>query len=551
MNIDLLPIPSLILQVDGCILQVNKPAADLLGESPEVLSTRNLTGMLTRYNTKPFLEFLNQIKTRQPEQWVAHLVDKGTIRYITIDVSRLSDFSLLAVLNDITTLEEERLKTLKYIRLLECQSRHNPLATLLVNSNQKIQSVSLAFQEMLDRPSGVVVGQDIRESIRLLAEQVKEVKPFLGILDQVLRDPGRQVNDIVDLNDGRTFYLVTLPLRETKKIIGRGWYFQDISVLKTMEKQIDSQQIFQNAILEHIEDGIVACDAKGELSMFNRASRELHGLSADVQAHDLWFEHYRLFHTDGVTPLQPVDIPLVKALNGIQIKNEEMIIVRADGERRDVQVSGQAMYDTKGVKMGAVVSLHDITDLKRIREQLRELAYYDPLTGMPNRRLFHDLLQQVVLRARRSRERVGVLFLDLDNFKMVNDQLGHDIGDRLLKDLSKILVSCLRESDIICRWGGDEFVIAMPSISGTEDARLIAEKICLAIINAFRKNYSGCRVSTSIGIAMYPDHGKIPDLLIRSADKAMYEAKQKGKNGYCFALPEQDIQDIKDRPALS
>ena len=545
MNIDELPQAALTLLDDGQVVQANPLAGDLFNESPAVLCSWNIAALLTQYDAGPFLTFLAGIRANRPDHWVAHLVYKGTIRYVELSISRLPDNSLLALLVDITLREEERTRMVQLTNILDAQCRLSPVAMLLAGPESKIRSFNHAFQKMWDMPSCTKIGQDIWERIQLIAEQVNDPEPFLRIIQQVLTQQRTQINDTIELTDGRTFHVSTQPILEANTILGRVWYFQDMTDLKQVQEQLDSQRIFQNGILEHIEDGIVACDANGELSMFNRASREMHGLHTDVPDHDLWVEHHRLFHADGITPLQPMDIPLIKALSGIQIKNEEMAIVRADGEKRDVQVSGQVMRGKNGEKMGAVISLHDITDLKRIREQLKELAYQDPLTGMPNRRLFHDLLDQALHQARRNREMVGVLFLDLDNFKTVNDKLGHDIGDQLLVDLSARLALCLRDSDMICRWGGDEFVIALPTISDMEDARLVAEKICTAINETVQTKYAECSVSTSIGIALYPEHAEIPDQLIRCADKAMYEAKQQGKNRFCLAPLPRDMVSAK------
>ncbi len=536
MNIGVLPRPALLLQEDGRILQANRLSSALFNISSKALCSLNMAALLTQYDSIPFLDFINNIVADQPENWLAHLVDKGTIRYISMDISRLPDTNLLVILDDNTEQQSERARTLQHISILECQCKHSPTAMLLVNTGMKIRSCNLSFQQMWNSTQDSIIGQNIRQRMQLIAGQIKDPEPFLAILQQVLDQHLKQINDTIELKDGRTFHIFTRPVMENNNVLGRAWYFQDISALQKMQEQLESQQIFQNAILEHIEDGIVACDANGELSMFNRASRELHALATDIPPHELWPEHYRLFQPDGITPLQPVDIPLIRALNGVQLKNEEMVIVRADGEKKDVQVSGQLMVDKNGDKIGAVISLHDITDLKSIREQLREIAYKDPLTGMPNRRLFHDLLNQALIQAKRHNEKVGVLFLDLDNFKAVNDRLGHDAGDQLLIDLAAILTGCLRDSDMICRWGGDEFVIALSAISGERDAQLVAEKICRAIRGSLQEDYAGCKVSTSIGIAIYPEHEDLPDLLIRSADMAMYEAKQQGKDRYCCSL---------------
>ena len=139
------------------------------------------------------------------------------------------------------------------------------------------------------------------------------------------------------------------------------------------------------------------------------------------------------------------------------------------------------MVHDKVDKLGAVISLHDITDLTKAKEQLKFMAYHDALTGLPNRRLFHDLLLQNLKQAARNNQKVGVLFLDMDNFKSVNDTHGHLAGDKLLIEVGKTLESCLRESDILCRWGGDEFVIGILENHEDEEILKVAQKICQTV----------------------------------------------------------------------
>jgi len=312
MNIDVLPQAALIIHDDGQVDQANSLAGDLFNELPEVLCSWNIAALLTQYDAGPFLTFLGNICANQPDQWVAHLVYKGTIRYVAFNISRLPDNSLLALLEDITLREEERTRMVQLTNILDAQCRLSPIAMLLVGPEAKIKSFNHAFQKMWDMPSCTKIGQDIWERIQLIAEQVDDPEPFLGIIQQVLTQQLTQINDTIELKDGRTFHVSTQPILEGNNILGRVWYFQDTTPLKKIQEQLDSQMIFQNGILEHIEDGIVACDANGELSMFNRASREMHGLLDDVPAHDLWVEHHRLFHADGITPLQPMDIPLIR-----------------------------------------------------------------------------------------------------------------------------------------------------------------------------------------------------------------------------------------------
>ncbi len=173
-----------------------------------------------------------------------------------------------------------------------------------------------------------------------------------------------------------------------------------------------------------------------------------------------------------------------------------------------------------------------ITRLKQSNEQVLHLAHHDALTGLPNRILFYDRLNLAIAKARRDKELIGILYLDLDGFKLINDTLGHDAGDALLRETSKRIMACIRESDTVARMGGDEFTIILCNGRTQEDIERVANKIIDAIASPFALNGKNCSVSVSIGISFYPDSGSTPDQLVKIADASMYLAKQGGKNCY-------------------
>ncbi|MFA7239502.1 MAG: diguanylate cyclase [Sulfuricellaceae bacterium] len=176
--------------------------------------------------------------------------------------------------------------------------------------------------------------------------------------------------------------------------------------------------------------------------------------------------------------------------------------------------------------------LFDITERKRHEELVRYQAYHDTLTGLPNRQLFHDRLTQALLYARREGEMLGVMFLDLDRFKEVNDTFGHDVGDKLLCELSRRLKNSIRKGDTVARYGGDEFVLLLPKIKQLDNLFLLAEKVLESMRAPARIGKQEMKLSTSIGISVYPKDGDQPDTLIKRADGAMYQAKQQGRNNY-------------------
>ncbi|MDA8327780.1 MAG: diguanylate cyclase [Betaproteobacteria bacterium] len=173
-----------------------------------------------------------------------------------------------------------------------------------------------------------------------------------------------------------------------------------------------------------------------------------------------------------------------------------------------------------------------LTRLKQTNEQITNLAHHDSLTTLPNRILFYDRLNQAITRAHRNKVSVAVLYLDLDGFKLINDTLGHSAGDTLLCEAAKRIVACVRDSDTVARMGGDEFTVILSDVRAPDGKDRVARKIIETIARSFVINGKNCSISVSIGIALYPDHGKTAEQLVKIADAAMYLAKHSGKNCY-------------------
>jgi diguanylate cyclase (GGDEF)-like protein/hemerythrin-like metal-binding protein/PAS domain S-box-containing protein len=203
---------------------------------------------------------------------------------------------------------------------------------------------------------------------------------------------------------------------------------------------------------------------------------------------------------------------------------------RKDGSMAWVDLTARLILD-EGVPRGLVLTAVDITAQKQDEENMRQHAFYDGLTQLPNRRLLLDRLQQTMAMARRAGTCVGLLFIDLDNFKPINDDLGHAVGDWLLQAVAKSLTRCLRAYDTAARFGGDEFVVLLPELEQAEEARTIAERIRVAIEKPFVTPAGKLlSISSSIGVALFPDHADNERGLLHAGDTAMYQAKRTGRN---------------------
>ncbi|MDE2089474.1 MAG: diguanylate cyclase, partial [Gammaproteobacteria bacterium] len=184
--------------------------------------------------------------------------------------------------------------------------------------------------------------------------------------------------------------------------------------------------------------------------------------------------------------------------------------------------------------IGRVWSFRDITERRRFEQELTHLANHDALTGLPNRNLLNDRLGQTLIHARRSNRPVGILFIDLDRFKIINDTLGHAAGDELLKEASLRLQACVRPGDTVSRTGGDEFVVVLADLAGVRDVTAIAQKILEACSRSFFIKGQEFFLTSSIGISVHPDDGEDAQTLLKNADTAMYRAKEEGRNNYQF-----------------
>lgn len=330
--------------------------------------------------------------------------------------------------------------------------------------------------------------------------------------------------------DVRHTHITYTPDREGDSGPVRGIFVQvtDITERKRMEDELFREKERMRLTLQSIGDAVICTDAEGRVTYINPVAQRMTGWQAfDAAGHDV----------DEVAPLylpngaQTQPSPLRQALKTQNPcgPTRGVVLRRKDGQRFEVEESASPIIDRHHHLTGAVMVLHDVTETMAMAERMAHLAQYDPLTDLPNRVLLQDRAQHALAQARRDGKSLAVMYLDLDGFKQVNDTLGHDVGDELLVQFARRLAAAMRESDTVCRQGGDEFVVLLPGLASAQQACVVAHKVLAVCSEPFALQGQALRVGLSAGMALFPQHGASYDELARNADAAMYAAKRSGR----------------------
>ncbi|MDD0837372.1 EAL domain-containing protein [Curvibacter sp. HBC61] len=350
----------------------------------------------------------------------------------------------------------------------------------------------------------------------------------------------------------RTLLVSLAPDRRAGEVAGVFVQIVDISERKQAEAQVFEEKERFRVTLSSIGDAVITVDVQGRVTYLNPVAELMTGWRNDL-AQGLAVEVVMpIVHSLEGTPVRsPVRLALeLQKTVGLAA---ESALVRLDGQRFDIEDSAAPITDRHGDIIGAVMVFHDISEMRSMAIRMAHLAQHDALTGLPNRLLLHERAQHAIEQAQREGRQVAVMYLDLDRFKMVNDSLGHEAGDRLLVDFSRRLSTVIRHTDILSRQGGDEFVVLQTGLSDPSQAGQLAQKLLRLCAAPFLVNGHELNVSASIGISLFPGDGASFDELAKHADAALYAAKSAGRNRFHYFTRELGVaaqQRLQQEQAL-
>jgi len=526
------PDPTWIVR-QGCFSEANAAALEMFGFkdfsqfrgiSPIDLSpARQPDGQTSAEKAKAMME-IAVARGLHRFEWTHQRCDGSLFpAEVTLSAMQLNELPVLhAVVRDISERKQAEAELERQRSLLGAIVDHAPSLIYMFDTEGRLRLGNRLFEKVIGRPRAAVEGQ-LRESF---------ISPALAVQhrhnDELVMQSGQPMRFEEQAFDGgvqRTYLTTKCPLPgpdgSLRGVLG-------ISTDITEIKQTTEQLRLAGVVMENTADGVMITDARGVILSVNKAFTDITGYTAAEALGQL----PSLLRSDRQEP--EFYRLMWETLASTGIWRGEIWNRRKNGALFPEWLTINAVLDQEGKPVNYVGVFSDISAIKHSQDELERLAHFDPLTGLPNRTLFHDRLQHALERAQRYGQELAVLLLDLDGFKTVNDSLGHPTGDLLLQQAAHRFKECVRVEDTVSRLGGDEFAIILNNLAQGTDAISVVKKLLQALQEPFDLDGTAALVTTSIGIAIAPLDGDTPEALVRNADTAMYGAKEGGRNSYRF-----------------
>jgi diguanylate cyclase (GGDEF)-like protein/PAS domain S-box-containing protein len=404
------------------------------------------------------------------------------------------------------------------------------------NMDGVITSWNRAAEKLYGYTPAEAVGRDLsfllplerQAEIRAIVERVQSGSPIECLETQRLTKDG----SLIDVS------LSISPIRDASGRVTGAWAIaRDI----THRKHAEEQSILQSAALEAAANAIVITDHEGTIVWVNRAFTTMTGYSKE----EVLGKNPRVLKSGEQSESYYAN--LWSTISSGEVWKGEIVNRRKDGTTYTEEMTITPITRDAGNPANRyfIAIKQDVTQRKAAEERVQFLAYYDALTGLPNRTLLQDRLAKALAGARRQKDKVALLFLDLDRFKDINDSLGHSLGDLFLQEVAERLKSWGREQDTVARLSGDEFLIVLTRIKDVPDAAIAAERFMDTMTAEFVVQGHSLSIGCSVGISIYPEHGVDVETLIKNADAAMYSAKESGRNNFRFFTDDMNAQVVE------
>jgi diguanylate cyclase (GGDEF)-like protein/PAS domain S-box-containing protein len=325
---------------------------------------------------------------------------------------------------------------------------------------------------------------------------------------------------------------------------GRIKTVEDITERKLAEDALFEEKERAQVTLNSIGDAVLTTDLLGNITYLNLVAETMTGWSSEEALGRPLAEVFKIIDGNNREPAINPALRAIKENMTVGLA-ADCVLIRRDGFESSIEDSAAPIHNRDGQVAGAVLVFHDVSKSRAMALKMAHFAKHDFLTDLPNRVLLTERLTQAIGLAHRHGKQLALLFLDLDDFKHINDSIGHMIGDQLLQSVANRLTMCVRNTDTVCRQGGDEFVILLAEIDQPQHAASVAEKLLVALAVPHRIGGHELHVTSSIGISIYPDDGIGADDVIQNADTAMYYAKTSGRNNYKFYTAEMNARAVQ------